>query len=194
MEALNCVIKTLEKEDVPECIRILDAALGKDYIESNKLLSMITDDKFICLKALVCNQLVGVHIGCIMNLSEAIDYLKLTTHKIPAIMKKNNKIAILKTCAVKEEFQRKGIGDLFIKVSEKMFLEKNIHLVSCVAWQHDGIENAGPLLRKNGYKSLFVIKDYWTEDSLREGFSCPVCGDHGCHCAANIYLKEIHFK
>ena len=191
MEEPNFKIETLKKQDASECAAIFDITLGKNYIESDKILSMLNDDKFFCLKSSVNNQIVGVNIACIMSFSAAMDYLKLTTCKIPAIMKKNNQIAILKTAAIKEEYQRKGLGGLFIKSMEKLFSEKGVYYVFSVAWQHDGIEKSGPLLQKNGYKSLCVIKDYWLKDSLQEGFSCPVCGNHGCHCSANIYFKEI---
>lgn len=191
MKPLNCLIETLKKKDISTCVDIFDATLGEDYITGDKLLSMLNNGKFICLKALVHNRLVGVNISCIMNFSEAIDYLKLAKHKIPTAMKKNAQVAVLKTGAIKQEYQRKGIGGLFVKSSEKAFSEKGVHLVLSVVWRHDGVENAGALLQKNGYKSLCIIKDYWLKDSLQEGFSCPVCGNQGCHCSANIYFKEI---
>ena len=39
------------------------------------------------------------------------------------------------------------------------------------------------------YKIDSLSEKYYEEDSLKEGFYCPVCGDNGCHCEANIFFK-----
>lgn len=106
-------------------------------------------------------------------------------------MKPYTQIGILKTVAIAENYQHRGIGSAIMEQVEKIFLKKGIHVIACVAWRHGNIENIGGVLHRNGYRSQFIIDKYWEEDSLKFGFSCPVCGDHGCVCAANIYTKAI---
>ena len=180
-----------ENDNLHKCVDIIDSVLGKNYIDSLKIASIIKSDKFVCLKAVVDNQIIGIAIGCVMKFAEALEYLKIKEYKIPSAVEQCDTIAIIKTIAIESSSQKKGLGSIFVKKLEKMFFNKNIHVVFTVAWRHDNTENIGPLMIKNGYKSLFIIENYYEKESLTEKFSCPVCGDCGCHCVANIYFKIL---
>ena len=54
------------------------------------------------------------------------------------------------------------------------------------AWEHDGRVPADELLRSLGFAPVVRLADYWFDDSVRRGYSCPACG-HPCHCAAVLY-------
>lgn len=192
MKKTSYQVKNLNKDDnLNGCVNIISKVLGENYIDLKSILSMINDPRFICLKAIIGNEIVGIAIGCIMNLKDALKYLKIEKYEIPKAIKQYNNVAIIKTIAIEEYFQKKGIGSCFIQKMEKNFMNQNIHTIFTVAWMHDNIENIGPLMKKNSYTSLYIIEKYWEADSLIEGFSCPVCGDNGCHCSANIYFKTV---
>lgn len=192
MKKTECTIKKLdENNDITKCIKIIDSVLGKNYINYKQIMSMVKNEKFICLKATVDKLIVGIAIACIMDFNEAIGYLKIEKDEIPDFIKQCNKVSIIKTIAIDDNFQKLGIGSNFIRNLEKIFFNENIHVVFTVAWRHNNIENIGPLMIKNEYKSLYIIEKYYEKDSLKEGFSCPICGDNGCHCDANIYFKLL---
>lgn len=180
-----------EKDNIQECTGIIDAVLGKNYIDATKIISMIKNDKFVCLKATINDRIVGIAIACIMSTYDAIKYLKIEKYEISDSIRQCNKVSIIKTIAIADNFQKIGIGTNFIRELEGIFFDKNIHVIYAPAWRHGNIENIGPLLIKNEYRSLCIIEKYYEKDSLEEGFSCPVCGDNGCHCAVNIFFKII---
>ena len=181
-----------EKDSMFECISIIDSVLGKNYVDAKKLVSMVKDDNFICLKATTLNdKIVGVAIACIMSVDEAIEYLKIEKYEIPDDVRFCDNISIIKIVAIDDNFQKIGIGTNFIRELEKIFWDMNLRVIFIPAWRHDNIENIGELLVKNGYKSLCIIERYYEKDSLKGGFSCPVCGDNGCHCDVNIFFKVV---
>ena len=184
-------IEKMSDGDINVAIDIVDSVLGKNYVEAEKFIEMINCESFVCLKAIVKNKVVGIALGCVLKIDDAINYLKIQDLKIPNIMKHGAEIAIIKTIAINESFQKRGIGTRFVNALEEIFKSKNIHVIASVAWRHDGIENIGGIMKKNEYKSIYIIDNYWKEDSIKEGFSCPVCGDNGCNCSANIYMKVI---
>lgn len=92
---------------------------------------------------------------------------------------------------VDELHQKKGIGNSVTKELINCFIKKDVHVISCVAWRHDEVENIGGIMRQLGFKKNILIKKYWEKESLEEQFDCPICGKPPCLCDANIYFKSF---
>lgn len=43
---------------------------------------------------------------------------------------------------------------------------------------------------RSAFNFVLEIPDYWYEDSVQKGFSCPQCGNP-CHCACVIFEKYL---
>ena len=184
-------IEKLTPGDLCVAVEMIDSVLGKDYINIDHFSELLSDNRVTCYKAIYKQRIVGVAIACIMDYETAREYLKLDKTQMPHSLKVSKDIGILKTVAVAEDMQGKGVGTALVEKLEKMFVENDIHSIVCVAWQHDNIENISGIMKRNTYTSKLVIKDYWYNDSIEQGFSCPVCGSDGCHCSANIYVKVV---
>ena len=101
-----------ETNNIHKCVSIIDSVLGKNYVNESKIISMIKSDKFVCLKAVMDNKIVGIAIGCSMKLDEALKYLKIAKYKIPTAVKQCDTIAIIKTIAIESPFQKKDLVQL----------------------------------------------------------------------------------
>ena len=152
---------------------------------------MLEDSKFICLKAKHKGKVIGVAIGGIMDIEDAIKYLKLSVDDVPNVMKPCKQIGIIKTIAIAQKYWGRGIASKLVEDLEGRFYGDGIHLITCVAWCHDNIENIGGIMRRYNYREQMYIENYWEKESIEKGFVCPVCGDNGCFCSAKIYTKAI---
>ena len=101
-----------------------------------------------------------------------------------------NKIGYLATIAVSEKYRGNGIASRLIGEVHERFAHENINYIISTAWKHAGKINIGNVLERSGYHFVLEIPDYWYEDSVQKGFSCPQCGNP-CHCACVIFEKYL---
>lgn len=189
-------IHPLSIADCIAAIDLIDNLLGKDYVIPAELLNLLNDSNTICLKAVKDNRLIGVVLGYIMSRENALKITKLNSLKFPNAFSACDKVGIIKTIAVQEEYQGQGVGSRLLTKSEELLKSSGISLVMSVVWRirtenGDFIENAGGLMRQNNFRSIGIQEEFWKQDSIEKGFSCPSCGNPPCLCAANIYYKVV---
>ena len=67
--------------------------------------------------------------------------------------------------------------------------EKKVAIMLGFAWKSIEGVNAKRILERNGFRELMEIKKFWNDESLKENYSCPDCGNPPCVCSAIIFIK-----
>ncbi len=190
MKTIRTDIETIRPNQIYRAVDIIDSELGKDYIRIDELSNLLEDQSYTCLVSLVDDIPVGIAIGCVKNRNEALSYLRIQETDCPSYVKIADKIGVVKTIAVRKDYQGRGIGSKLVENLEKQ-LTRDANVLSSVAWKHGETVNIANVLERHEYKMYKEIPDYWKEDSLREGFFCPVCKEPPCTCSAVIYFKSV---
>lgn len=171
-----------------QILRISDNELGKDYFDIKDLDFFMDKNKTsFCKIAILDDKVVGFAMSIVLSLEELIKYLKLEKKDLPKFIIASDKICVIKTVSVDSNYQGMGIGHKLIDTLINSCKESGIRDFASVAWKSKKSTNIKGLLESFNFKAYKEINDYWTEDSINEGFDCPVCGNP-CHCSAVMYF------
>lgn len=97
------------------------------------------------------------------------------------------KTAIIKTLAIQQKYQRTGFGTRLLRTALEELLG-SVDRFEVIAWELSDT-NLIPLesiLVKTGFVKSHEITNYWLDDSIQRGYSCPSCGNP-CQCSAVIF-------
>lgn len=95
--------------------------------------------------------------------------------------------AIIKSVAIHENYQRKGIGTALFKIAFDK-LKDSVDKFEVVAWERSdsGEIPLEGLLVKFGFQEVTRKPQFWYDDSVRRRYTCPSCGAP-CKCTAVIF-------
>lgn len=190
----NYTIIDLERVHIPQLLEISDNQLGKDYLSFEDLDQAISNrDKFICKVAFnrSDNKIMAFCLCPIIEPNNINTIIKLSGRPMPRSVLHSELVGIIKTVAVGERYQGRGIGRNLTSACYKELLQKRVQSICSVAWKQDGHVNIGGILISLGLKVHVEISDYWMDDSLEKGYDCPECGQPPCHCTAVIYIQSV---
>lgn len=100
----------------------------------------------------------------------------------------SDKIGYIKTIAVDSHYEEYGIVNALTEKAVESLRKAGSKVFVSTAWKHAGMINLHGILSRNKFRKCLEIPDYWHEDSIKEGFECPQCGNP-CHCACVIYIR-----
>ncbi|MBQ1606476.1 MAG: GNAT family N-acetyltransferase [Bacteroidales bacterium] len=156
-------IRDLHTDDIYAVLAIADRQLGKKYITETDL----SEGKVF----------IAEEDGKILGFCIAL------------VGAKDGK-SYVRTVAVAQEFSGQGIGTALIARLVEYLKSIGAKKIMSPLWKHDGVVNSDVVFRRNGFRPVCEIPDYWYADSIAKGYSCPVCGK-GCHCACVMYELTI---
>lgn len=102
----------------------------------------------------------------------------------------NSSDGVLKTFAIKQNYQNKGIGSRLLIEMESKLISFGAKRLIVPAWKDCNGINIERLLVKFGYKKNLEIFDYWKKDCDKKSFSCP-SRTNKCNCSAVFFSKSI---
>lgn len=182
------IIRKATVHDFPAVIKIADQQLGKGYLTKERLektLDPSLSDEIIVAEHSTQKTIIAFSLYKHISYDEAQALGK--GHPFRNMMFASA-IGYVATVATDEGFKRYGIGTALIDKSVSNMKEKGINCFISTAWKHAGIINIGSVLENLGFIKELEIPKYWYESSIREGFSCPQCGNP-CVCSCVIYTK-----
>ncbi len=100
----------------------------------------------------------------------------------------SDKIGYLKTIAVDSHYEGYGIGNALTEKAVESLRKAGSKAFVSTAWKHAGTINLHGILSRNKFRKRLEIPNYWYEESIKEGFECPQCGNP-CHWACVIYIR-----
>ena len=157
-------IRDFNIADTEYVIAIADEQLGEGYVTADDL-----DGKNVIV-------------------AEDIDGKRVVGFCIAYIDSVDDK-AYVKTVAVAQEYSGCGIGTALVAKAVDYLKGLGAKQIFSPLWKHDGVINSDVIFRRNGFVPMREIPDYWLNDSIEKGYSCPVCGKV-CHCVCVMYGVE----
>ncbi len=174
---------------IKKAVEIYEQGLGQEYISKEDLIKFTENKNYILIGAMVDKDLAGVMVAYPMSIKESEKYdRELYENKVPQILQ-NRKVGFIKSVAVEKEFRRRGIGTQLIVEAMQRLKNKECDLFFAVSWV-SGLPDSSPsVFEALKFTNAVEISDYWTEDSIKEKYICPVDGNP-CHCSAIFYLRK----
>jgi GNAT superfamily N-acetyltransferase len=88
--------------------------------------------------------------------------------------------------AVDPDHRRHGIGVRLATASLEWMRERGCVWAVTVSWRSGRDGSSAGLFRRLGMTEGPTVERFYLDESLREGWSCPVCG-RPCKCAATLF-------
>ena len=169
---------------------IYDISLGQSYISPEDLLKYAAKpDSHILLGSEVNQTLLGVMLAYPLDSKTTQEYAHtFQQHNIPITLTEYN-VGLIKSVAVRPEYRHQGIGTKLTIESMIRLKEMSCDLFLAVSWVSNRPDSSQEMFDKLGFKNILSVPDYWTKDSIKEGYLCPNCGNP-CHCSANFYISK----
>jgi ribosomal protein S18 acetylase RimI-like enzyme len=185
-------IVNAKEEHITQIAAISDKELGKGFLNYDDIFDKILDkDSHICKVALMDKRVAGFCLSKIINQSEICGYLRVDQTNLPEYVNRADKIGVLKTIAVNNDFHRHGIGYALTLAAYNDLITRDIQAISSIAWKNGEQINADKLLSALGLRPHIEIKSYWKADGVKNNYNCSACGPPPCKCSAVLYFRAI---
>lgn len=177
----------VQENHIPGILRIAQMQLGDSYIHPE----MLIGDNVYAVVALADSKIVGF---CFGNIVSAKEYLeknpKIKDFKIRPL-KAVDKIGVISSIAVDQDSVGHGIGGKLFDACVQKLIGAKAEALVMTGWKSDKGVHIGGIAHFNGFDNIGEILEYWKDDSLKNGYSCPTCGKPPCHCAAVFFVKYL---
>jgi ribosomal protein S18 acetylase RimI-like enzyme len=101
-----------------------------------------------------------------------------------------HRVGSLEALAVEPAFRRRSTGSLLARASLEWMVAKGCETAVTLAWESGKESASAPLFRRLAFREGPTVERFYLEESLREGWACPVCGV-GCRCSATLYTLPL---
>jgi ribosomal protein S18 acetylase RimI-like enzyme len=190
------VTRPMQPADVPAALSILGHALGARYISREELTDFTQNKDKVAYVALTSpkGSIAAAATGVIpVSTDELLDLMPADQSSRVADLVPElgfNLTGLLKSVAVDSDVRGSGVGTEVSRAVVQAMFDMGATNVVSVGWTDgEGCHIQGPL-ETLGFKSRGDLDDFWYEDSLREGYSCPTCG-RPCRCSARIFVLPL---
>jgi GNAT superfamily N-acetyltransferase len=92
--------------------------------------------------------------------------------------------------AVAPDRRRRGIGGRLATLSLDWMRERGCTAAVTLAWRSGREGSSAGLFRRLGMVEGPTVERFYHEESLRDGWACPVCGSP-CTCAATLFTLAL---
>jgi GNAT superfamily N-acetyltransferase len=92
--------------------------------------------------------------------------------------------------AVAPPARRRGLGARLTTTSLDWMRERGCAAAVTVSWRSGRAGSSAGLFRRLGMAEGPTVDGFYREESLRDGWSCPVCG-RPCACAATLFTLSL---
>lgn len=179
------------EELVRQATTIFDESLGKEYIGAETIKQNIRLNSHIALGAFEGEDLRGVLLGHIGETQELKEYERNLAKFGIVIPLTKHKVGVVKSLAVASGYRRHGMGTTLTEEALRAFSSVYCTISLAVSWISNRPDNSQRLFESLNFRKLITIPEYWKEDSIQKGYSCPVCKEPPCLCAARFYLRFL---
>lgn len=165
--------------------------LGKGYLPNGFPESESAKD--FLLIATLSKKLIGFNYSRIMREGKLKVILKNRQINIPPDIKHADEagtLGLLKTMCIEPEYQGHGVGTKLIEECLNKLTRLGSETIISIAWETpSGIPISG-IFSRFGFHEWVRLENFWREESISQGYSCPVCGTP-CNCPAVLYKRSV---
>ncbi|MBI1836324.1 MAG: hypothetical protein HYR91_03565 [Flavobacteriia bacterium] len=192
---ISYTLSSISHNELDAVYEMCNFELGQNYIKKEFFIDSITNKKSIVRVAKIKAKTIGFSIAILYTKDELIEYLtdkRAEQLVLPPL--ENQLVGITKIVVVLEKFKKNGIGIDLLNDSLKLIGNHQIGFIFGFAWKSKNSINAKRILERNNFKEILEIKNFWNDESIRENYSCPDCGNPPCVCSAVIFMKSIIYE
>lgn len=124
-----------------------------------------------------------------MLAAEDVDYYE-RFGRIATDLFSRHRVGSLEALAVEPRWRRRGLGRALALARIRWIAGQGGDAAAGAAWISGRPDSSEPLYRSLGFEFSDRIPDFYLEESLRDGWICPVDGGP-CHCPAAFFYRLI---
>lgn len=189
MDSKEINISSILVENFPTILEIANKELGKDYINYAELQNYISTPNKIGLVGKLEDKVIGFSLAEIIDPKDLSNII-LTDHDwFLNYFSKFNKLGYMKHTVVNSPYKKRGAGTLLNKkITDYLSLKSDV--IFGTAWNSKGKVDMENIFKKEGFKPIKTIFNYWEKDSIIKKYTCPTCGNPPCTCSTVVFVKE----
>lgn len=135
------------------------------------------------------SRVVGFCLGAVFSIPELLDYLHIGENELPKAIAHSERIGLVRTIAVQDEFESQGIGTKLVGDCIDECLSRDATALCAVGWKEDGRVNIGGIMNHFGFQKAAEYEEYWYDESVEKGYWCERCGDPPCTCSGVLFTR-----
>ena len=174
---MQYLIERLYETHYESIINLSNDLFGEDYINENDLSEFS--------QSLVLKDPTQVLGFILFKPFEKGEFQWSNIASIETFFENSNIIIMIKSLAVKKEFQNKGFGTILI--NELLHSVPVFTGFVLSAWKYGNTMNLLGLIEKFQFIHLYHIEHFWFDESLLKKYKCAICGSPPCVCDAEIF-------
>jgi ribosomal protein S18 acetylase RimI-like enzyme len=92
--------------------------------------------------------------------------------------------------AVDPGHRRRGVGSALTTASLDWMRLRGCHAAVTLSWRSTSRDGSAGLFRRLGMREGPTVERFYLEESVRDGWTCPVCGGP-CTCSATLFTLAL---
>jgi len=180
-------ISNISPSDFQEVILLSDKLLGVGHLDEIQLQKYLDDShKTGIFSKSPSGEITGFQLVLTCELDELLQMSVSEHNWFKEYFSNKSPIGVIKTVGVNPEYKNQGIGTLLTSKGIEI-LQKEATTIISMCWDQKDETPFARVLEKCNMHLIKTIPAYWEEDSLAKKYSCKICGEPPCLCAALIY-------
>ncbi len=170
-------------ERITEMKQLADISFGQDYLTYETLLQFEEDSRSKIIEIRNQDDLAAFSLLKVYDIAEA-------RHQgwFRNSLNLFSKIGWRKLTLVSPKYRQIGIGSQLVQHGID-WLDAQVDVSVSVGWIRSEQSGLTEVLKKNGYLRYGLVKDYWHEESITQGYHCAECGTPPCNCDAELLMR-----
>ena len=165
---------------------LLNQLLGANMYPDARLAEIAADREALLLAAWDGDRLAGAAVARLLYPEDA-DYYRAFGAAALRLFTTNN-VGSLEAVAVAPTRQRMGVGKRLTEEKMGWLAGQGRDVGVAVSWISGGASGSGPMYERLGFAGTPPVAEFYLEDSIADGWTCPTCMGP-CHCAAAFYHR-----
>lgn len=177
-----------DTQAVKAAAALLDKELGEGMYPPTRLERDAADPTAVVwLAADQTETLVGAAVARLL-IGEDVDYYLRFGRQAVDLFR--GSVGSFEAVAVDPSHRRAGVGRRLTEASLDWMAEKGCAAAITVAWESGRPDASGPMFRRMGFRQGPTVSRFYNEESIRDGWTCPVCRGP-CVCAATLFTLDL---
>lgn len=188
-------IAPVQENEIPALLNIAEQQLGDAYINRDDL---DRPKDGIALSARIGDRVVGFGTAKIVDsrafYSKFEPFFTQDPTKLRSLdrrLPREGKVGLVASVAVLAGYTGRGVGSMLVARCIQELRNKGVSVLVATAWHSTKGINAESIMHNEGFQRILDVPDFWRDDSIRNNYSCPVCGAPPCVCSAAVYVRSL---
>jgi len=183
-------IEKISQQHIPAVLNIAEKQLGAAYINVGDLLSKDNVAAF----ASVEGKIAGFCTGKRISLQQLYENIPQLENKKMKQLEAVEDLGILASVATDPSYSGRGIGSALVGYCIDELEKKGLNVLVMTGWKSDKGVHIGSIAKNHGFEAILEVPEFWKEDSIRNQYACPSCGQPPCLCTALVYVRHSQNK